>query len=673
MSSRLISYRQWTPPSAPSPPSPPFSRRSPLLPRISPLPPSPPLSFTDSDCSSDLQELSLSSRDDSLISTGPSSPASSPPSPVQPSHSSSSPLSLPPFSPDAAYAFFPFFEGLLSLDPTARAEALTDIRTAILPPPSTTPPSPPTPPLPSPLLSTHFPSLLRLALEAPFKDVREGFIQLLASIADVDPRYDSVLPLYPGASRLISDHLLPSVDAPTDLSSPPLDPPADADDYHSSSELLIDLFLSSGRISHFDRLLAFHPTYYSRWAATLDVLMADTTGPLLLSDRHYIAMIAASRFPSPYLLSYHTSYFLSNQGDPTWLQGIHHTPRHIQALSSLSTRLAYSPHSLRPSHLSQCLKDGGMSMSELVHAIAILTTYHSASAFTSALLVNEEVDMGPLVQRVKGGGVSSRPSSRRNSVDTPVPTVATRRDSKGEVVTEAQYLRRMLSDGSLQVEEVLPIKGGEIEEQIFPETRDMALGELYKASSSASTPRGAAAGAPTAERFYVDVAEVGKGPTAFLPSPSTPMFSFSSFTFHEHAAMGLTRYYSPTFSSLLLQEMSHLSVMTTHHIGRWEEGVGGMSLDTTPFRRAIQVFVERYMGVYRDDFNYKNIGKLLSQPLQQFIVRVCEGVGMTTEEWSLVGFELTEAEKVHIALIVMEARRQAELLYAMQALVALNE
>ena len=549
---------------------------------------------------------------------------------------------------------------------------------------------------------THFPSLLRLALEAPFKDVREGFIELLALIADRDERYAHVLPACSGATQLIPDHLLPSADDTSHATSTPDEEQSDENgaSAYTSSALLSDLFLSSGRISHFDRLLAFHPSFYCKWADTLDFLMTDRAGPLLLPDRHYIALIGASRFPSPFFLSFHASLFLQCHGDPAWLTSIRHAPKHIQALSSLSTSLAYSPFSIHPSDLQRCLKEGGMSMSELVHAISILTTYHAASAFAAALQINEEVDLGPLVQRVRDSPTTSRGSSRRNSVagggdDAAAAAaaegqegeesvvVATRRDSKGELVSQAQFLRRVLSDGHLQAEEAAALKADDdLRPQIFP---DIAIDELYGAHSPQQPPqqqpRLRDAGAspslscspftPSAERFFVDQSELLLGPSALMPSPSTPLFSSSSFTFQEHACMGLNRYYATDFASLLLCEMEHITSMTTHHIGKWTST--SLTLDTSPFRRALHLFVQRYFGIYRDDFAYRNISILLSQPLQLFITRTCEGNAMNSDEWELPGFELTEAEKVHIALITMEARRQAELLYALQAVVTLNE
>ena len=547
---------------------------------------------------------------------------------------------------------------------------------------------------------THFPSLLRLALEAPFKDVREGFIELLALIADRDDRYANVLPspACSGATQLMPDHLLASADdsaASTESTVSATNPDEEdvAAGYSTSSELLADLFLTTGRISHFDRILAFHPSFYCKWADTLDFLMTDRAGPLLLPDRHFIALIGASRFPSPFFLSYHSSLFLQCHGDPAWLTSIHDAPKHIQVLSSLSTSLAYSPFSIHPSDLDRCLREGGMSMSELVHALTILTTYHAASAFAAALRINEEVDLGPLLQKVRDSPSTSRGSSRSNSAvggddaaaaavaaEQGEQVVATRRDSKGELMSQAQFLRRVLSDGHIQAEETAVLRTeDDIGPQIFP---DVAIDELYSSTASSSPQqthhRDAAPSSssnspftPSPDRFFVEQSELSLGPSALLPSPSTPLFSSSSFTFQEHVCMGLNRYYATDFSSLLLSEVEHITGMTTHHIGKWTST--SLALDTSPFRRAIHLFVQRYFGIYRDDFNYRNIGILLSQPLQHFILRVCEGVAMSKEEWELPGFELTEAEKVHVSLIVMEARRQAELLYAMQAVVTLNE
>ena len=715
MSALAVYYRPWTPPVASSsplsadpssslqhsPPLPPSSSSSSsssssarpsarVSPAASPLFPQHggvALSTTDSEPSSDADELSASSRDESsLPSSGPHSPASSS-SPLSPSHHRrpSNPYDAErlPHADDAFASFLPFFEPLLSPDVAVRATAMAEIRTAVMA--SLTPPQSPS------LVALHFPSLLRLALEAAFKDVREGFIQLLALIADVDPRYANVLPAQSGATDLIPDHLLPSAESDASELTSPVARAEDSgeDEYSSSSELLLELFLSSGRVSHFDRLLSFHPSFYVRWSATLDTLMADS-GPLPLPDRHYLALMAASRFPSSaYFLSYHSSLFLYHHGDPAWLSDVRHAPKHLQALSSLSTQLAFAPYALRSSDIDRCMKEGGMSTSELVHAVTILATYHAASALASALRVHEEVDLGRLVQRVKGSPSASRGSSRKNSVagvDAAAPAVATRRDSKGDLVSEAAFLRRVLSDGHLETEEVVALQSEErIEAQIFPETEAIPLDALYSSASpplsstsdhSASAPSPSFVSALGSGRFFADPSEAAQTPSAFLPSPSSPLFSFSSFTFHEHACMALNRYYQPAFSSLLLSEMEHIASMTTHHIGRWDENepsTSAPSIDTSPFRRAMWLFVHRYFGLFHEDFSYRTMGKLLSAPLQAFMLRVCEGRGMEAEEWALPGFELTESEKVHVALIVMEARRQAELIYAMHAVVQLTD
>ena len=722
MSSRAaptVQYRLWSLPSAAggsvSAEPPPLQCRRQLT------PPPPFLTAASSDSSDSGDDLSQRSREDSqLTSTGSSSssspPSSTPSSPYERRRENSLPE-------DLSLHFFPFLSPLLTQDADARSLAIASIRDSIASAlaaftaakaASTSPSSPPLPP--PALVVGHFPSLLRLALEAPLTDVRIGLIEILAMIADADERFANVLPAASGACRLIPDHLLPSADEPDDA-TPPTSPPVlraaastvTADDepdapvpYLRACDLLLDLFAATGRIGHFDRLLAFQPTFYSFFTATLDFLMTDA-GPLPVPDRLYIAIIAASRLPSPYFISLLSSHFLQSQGEASWLQSIAHTPKRMQAFSSLSSLLCYTPYSLQAQHIERCLKEGGMSMSELVQALCILTTYHATAAFAAALQINEEVDLGPLVQRVKDTPSSSRPSSRRNSTaaagdEASAPSAAsvaaaanvgegkvvaaTRRDSKGEIVTEAQFLRRVLSDGHLQAEEG-PMQlsdDADIQPQIFPEAADRPIDQLYCAApaapqpqpaqqqrETAATPAAAASCIPaSSHRFFAHPSELNIAPAAFVPSRDHPLFSFSSFSFKEHAAVTLERHY-PSFSSLFLAELEHASALTTGHIGPYV--AGSLPIDTWPLRRAIAMFVHRYLGVYYDDFQYANISLLLNAPLQLFLCRVCEGQPMRPEEWALAGYELTEGEKVHIALLVMEARRQAALLYSMHAVV----
>lgn len=57
--------------------------------------------------------------------------------------------------------------------------------------------------------------------------------------------------------------------------------------------------MNTGRVSHLTRILAWHPTYYSKYNQTLQFLMTGN-GPLLEPLRHFIAILVSTfQFLSP--------------------------------------------------------------------------------------------------------------------------------------------------------------------------------------------------------------------------------------------------------------------------------------------------------------------------------------------------------------------------------------
>jgi sestrin len=85
-------------------------------------------------------------------------------------------------------------------------------------------------------------------------------------------------------------------------------------------------------------------------------------------------------------------------------------------------------------------------------------------------------------------------------------------------------------------------------------------------------------------------------------------------------------------------------------------------VDTTPFRIAIWNYTHRLLGIFHDDYDYELVNIWLLQPLKQYIKKiVCHPYSITDADIIKVGF-LLPTEKVHVAFIVMEARREAELI-----------
>jgi len=70
-----------------------------------------------------------------------------------------------------------------------------------------------------------------------------------------------------------------------------------------------------------------------------------------------------------------------------------------------------------------------------------------------------------------------------------------------------------------------------------------------------------------------------------------------------------------------------------------------------------------------DDYNYGEIHHLLERPLKKFI-RIVSSVpeSITKELYDDFWRDFRHSEKVHVSILLMEARLQVGLLYAMRAL-----
>ncbi|KAK0085414.1 hypothetical protein PV325_005262 [Microctonus aethiopoides] len=82
-----------------------------------------------------------------------------------------------------------------------------------------------------------------------------------------------------------------------------------------------------------------------------------------------------------------------------------------------------------------------------------------------------------------------------------------------------------------------------------------------------------------------------------------------------------------------------------------------------------QDFVKCMFGIRHDDYDYNEVNQLLERSLKTFIKSaVCYPERVTKRDYNRVMREFKHSEKVHVSLMILEARMQAELLYALRAL-----
>jgi len=91
-------------------------------------------------------------------------------------------------------------------------------------------------------------------------------------------------------------------------------------------------------------------------------------------------------------------------------------------------------------------------------------------------------------------------------------------------------------------------------------------------------------------------------------------------------------------------------------------------VDTSLFRKAVWFYTHSLYGVRHDDYDYNQIRALLKSPLRKYIKMVCtQPERITKSHYDSIMKEFAHSEKVHMNLVIMEARIQASMLYFLRA------
>jgi sestrin 1/3 len=74
-----------------------------------------------------------------------------------------------------------------------------------------------------------------------------------------------------------------------------------------------------------------------------------------------------------------------------------------------------------------------------------------------------------------------------------------------------------------------------------------------------------------------------------------------------------------------------------------------------------------HLGIRHDDYDYGEINQLLDRSLKTFIkAACCYPDRITKKDYDSILVELLDSEKVHVNLMLMEAKNQAILLYSLR-------
>ncbi|XP_072303623.1 sestrin-2 isoform X2 [Eucyclogobius newberryi] len=407
-------------------------------------------------------------------------------------------------------------------------------------------------------------------------------------------------------------------------------------------DVLIESFLSLGRVDHVTTVMALHPAYLSCFLKTQHALL-EMDGPLPHHWRHYIAVMAAARHHCSYLVQQHSACFLEAGGEESWLSGLEQAPTKLRSLQSLNKLMAHRPWLITQQHIQELVCPGAdprWSLAELIHAIVVLAHAHSLCSFVWGCGLNPESD--------HTGGFTFQPSS---------PSYVPRSPHS----PAHEDARQELLDGAMEVE-VLMKRMVELQQQ-EEECSQEEIITRFERERSESIPTAVVREAPPdmvrhlvedPEFRYEDFAPRGE------QCPTT--MRAQDYSWEDHGYCLVNRLL-PDMGQLLDEKFQVVSNLTYHRMAM-HEGV-----DTHTLRKALWNYIHCLYGIRYDDYDYGSVNVLLERSLKVFVkTMACHPEQTTVRIYNDFWIHFRHSEKVHANLIVMEARLQAALLYTLRAI-----
>uniref|UniRef100_A0A3P9M787 Sestrin 1 n=1 Tax=Oryzias latipes TaxID=8090 RepID=A0A3P9M787_ORYLA len=474
--------------------------------------------------------------------------------------------------------------------------------------------------------------LLMLSKRCPFEDVRERCIQLLQEVQDLGVRIPR--PLGNGPSRFIPEKEIlqvSKVDSRT-------------------QSIFEDAFAALGRLDNISLVMGFHPQYLESFLRTQHYLL-QMDGPLPLHYRHYIGIMAAARHQCSYLVNLHVNDFLQVGGDAKWLNGLGEAPQKLQQLGELNKILAHRPWLITKEHMEALLKaeEHSWSLAELIHAVVLLTHYHSLASFTFGCGITPEIHCD--------GGHTFRPPSlsqycvcdiangngHANQHDDQLGD----QDMCGEVEVLMERMKQLQEcrddEEASQEEMATRFEREKTESMLVVTSEDEECVPSRDISRHFEDP----------SYGYKDFSRRGE---------HVPTFRAQDYSWEDHGYSLVNRLYPDV--GQMLDEKFQMAYNLTYNTMATHKDV-----DTSMLRRAIWNYIHCMFGIRYDDYDYGEINQLLDRSFKIYIkTMVCSPEKTTKRMYESFWRQFQHSEKVHVNLLLMEARMQAELLYALRAI-----
>jgi sestrin 1/3 len=463
--------------------------------------------------------------------------------------------------------------------------------------------------------------ILEYSYNSPFYDIRQEFQKLINELVDECKEFEGEFEnptnkVYRLPSIFLNPNLLPSIDYDKDK---------------VLTEYFQKEFISIGIVSNLQRILGCFSNFNKKLQDTIEFVMKDKSGPLPEHYRNYIAILASSRFNCTYLIEKQEKEFILNGGNVDWIKnGIKSIPKKLSLLIEFIEILCHQPWLLSNTNVEKLVKDPiengeePWSVSELVHAITIISTFSSLSCFCYGVgIINEN----QIINNIEKIDINEK----TNEVD--------------DLVSKLKEFHSVYDDDDEEIDTK------ENYDAFIKLTHNDKLNDDY---NNLNIEKDFSKYKNQTKFKYVDFDVQSKEYKVLYERDFN--WKDQCYSLLNNAFRGSADFFD--------SEFDYIYNYTENTINNSET-----KMDTSLFRHSIWYYVSRIYGILHDDFDYNIVNQLMNIPLKKFIKKVaCFPENVSINDFDNIGVNITQREKIHVVLLVIESLKQLQLIFALKSI-----
>ena len=403
------------------------------------------------------------------------------------------------------------------------------------------------------------------------------------------------------------------------------------------------------RFLYFEHFFIWFNDYLSYYEKTVNTIFKKKS-ILPIQWKYYLAIMASSTMKNEYLTRLFEEEFLDNNGDPNWLIiGLNVVPNKLKKLASLNNIIAHQPWNINIEELKNV--KSVLSINEITEACIILIQFQKISLIEGLIEFKKYNNENEILRK-------------------------TCKDMSEKIDLKIQeHIFNVINEIKKEEEDIIE----EENESNDKDTSD-ASNKLNNISDLYNIQQSSFNSVDSWEKIDKNISDENLTNNIFQKylSDDYEKIAFKgpnknvSLSYYEYNWSDYGYYYlkniSPNLITCINDEFKYIIDLTSNSLGMKKYS---SSLNSLYIKQAIINYVEKLFGYYHEDYNYKNISKLLCCNINyiKFIKKfVCYPKNVSLSDFQEMNTIFLHEEIMHIILLIANIKMKIQLIFLSKAI-----